>query len=242
MSTFQPSRLLHDYFFVTMAVVALAVALTGFATTFFIPVAAGRFHAPAIVYMHGLFAFTWIALFIAQPMMIRTDRFPVHVILGSIGTAVAVAVALTGVAVGLYATKRDLAAGQGEVAISGLLGNITSMGMFLALVAAGILNRSRPDAHKRLMLLATLVLIWPAWFRFRHYFPQVPRPDIWFAVVAADSMIVLAMLRDRLVLGNVHPILLWTGLAIIAEHAFEVITFDTTAWRALAHQVFDALQ
>jgi hypothetical protein len=113
--------------------------------------------------------------------------------------------------------------------------------MFVALVVAGILNRSRPEVHKRLMLLSTLVLIWPAWFRFRHYFPQVPRPDIVFAVVAADSMIVLVMLRDRLVTGRVHPVLLGVGLGIIAEHALEVATFDSPVWRTLSHGIYDIM-
>ena len=236
------SRLLTDHFFVAMALVALVVALTGFATTFFIPLADGSFQTPTIVYMHGFFTFAWIGLFIAQHALIRTDRFPVHAMLGSMGALIAPAIAVTGVATGVYATNRYLASGQGDVAVSSLLGTCTSMLLFLALVGAGLLNRARPEAHKRLMLLATLVLIWPAWFRFRHYFPEVPRPDIWFAVVAADSMIVLAMLRDRLVLGRIHPVLLGTGLAIMAEHAFEVFTFDTPAWRALAYRVFDALQ
>lgn len=48
--------------------------------------------------------------------------------------------------------------------------------MFTGLVAAGLINRRRPEVHKRLMLLATLLILWPAWFRFRHFFPGVPRP------------------------------------------------------------------
>jgi hypothetical protein len=241
MTAFKPYRLVTDFFFVTMAVVALAVVLIGFATTFFIPVAEGRFHAAAVVYLHGLFALTWIGLFIAQPAMIRMDRFSVHVILGSLGLAIALGVAVTGIATGLYATNRDLAAGQGEIAISSLLGTCTSMLMFVALVAAGVLNRSNPEVHKRLMLLSTLVLIWPAWFRFRHYFPQVPRPDIVFGVVAADSMIVLAMLRDRLVTGRIHPVLLGVGLGIIAENTLEIAAFDTPVWRTFSHAVYDFL-
>ena len=46
--------------------------------------------------------------------------------------------------------------------------------MFVALAIAAVLLRRRPDWHKRLMLLATMVVLWPAFFRFRHLMPFVP--------------------------------------------------------------------
>src|SRR5690606_18902661 len=122
---------------------------------------------------------------------------------------------------------RELKEGLGQTAISGIVGSCTSGIIFLALVIAGLLSRNNAAAHKRLMLLATIVVLWPAWFRFRHYFPSVPRPDIWFAVVLADSLIVIAIIRDKLTYRKIHPVLLYVGLFIIAEHAFEVMMFDS---------------
>ena len=112
---------------------------------------------------------------------------------------------------------------------------------FTALVAAGLLNRHRPEVHKRLMLLATLLVLWPAWFRFRHFFPSVPRPDQWFGVVCADGLILLAMLRDRLVLGRVHPVYLWVGTVVIVETATEALLFDSAGWRVVAWAVWGVL-
>ena len=50
--------------------------------------------------------------------------------------------------------------------------------MFAILVAAAIVYRRRPEFHKRLMLLAMIAIIWPAFFRFRHYFPQSLIPKL----------------------------------------------------------------
>ena len=105
----------------------------------------------------------------------------------------------------------------GRVALPLALGVLTSGILFVALVTAGIVARRDRESHARWLLLATPVVIWPAWFRFRHWFSDVPRPDIWFGVVLSFSWIVVAMLRDKLVRGSVHPVLLFGGSAVILE-------------------------
>lgn len=235
-------RLAGQMFFVAMAVLAAVIALIGFASTFFVPLARGSFAGSSVIFAHAAVTFGWIALFVLQPSLIRAGSYDIHVRTGIFGALLAIAVAVTGLHVGAFAAARDFAAGGGPTAISSMVGVATSMAMFLALVASGVAFRGNPEAHKRLMLLATIVVLWPAWFRFRHYFPDVPRPDIWFAVVAADSLIVLAALRDKVVTGRVHPVWLIAGSLVIAEHTFEVIMFDTPAWRAVGQALFDWLR
>ena len=91
------------------------------------------------------------------------------------------------------------------------------------------------------MLLATIVVLWPAWFRFRHYFPSVPRPDIWFAFVLADSLIIFAWIWDKIKNGNIHPVLKWVGLFIILEQSFEVVAFDSLMWRTIGKLIYNAI-
>lgn len=88
------------------------------------------------------------------------------------------------------------------------------------------------------MLLATIALLWPAWFRFRHYFPHVPNPEIVFAIIVADSLIIVAALRDRIVERRIHNVWLIGGALLIAEHIAEAILFDTPGWRAVAHALY----
>lgn len=238
----QPDAAPNRWFFVAMALLAVVVALTGFATTFFIPLANGRFEAPAVVYAHAIATFSWIGLFVLQPTLIRHGAYEAHVRTGILGALIAVTVAVTGLSVGIFAATRDFAAGGGAAAISSFLGVVTSMTIFLGLVSAAIAFRAKPETHKRLMLLATIVVLWPAWFRFRHYFPDVPHPEIWFAVVAADSLIVVAALRDFFVLGRIHPVWLFAGAAVIFEQSLEVIFFDSPPWRAAAQALYEALR
>ena len=66
----------------------------------------------------------------------------------------------------------------------------------------------------------------------------MPRPDIIFAVVLANSLIVLAALRDWLVLRRVHPVWLIWGSALILEQIAEVVLFDSSAWRGVARFLY----
>jgi len=221
--------------------IGLLAVLVGFAKTFILPVSRGSFSAPPIVYIHGAFAFSWIMLFIIQTSLINLRKYNTHIIFGTAGIFIAFGTALTMIQVGMYATNRDLKQGLGEIAISSIVGTVTSAIIFLGIVMTGILNRNKPATHKRLMLLSTLVVLWPAWFRFRHYFPSVPRPDIWFAVVLSDSLIVISCIWDRLANGRIHPVFKYVGGCIIAEHILEVIYFDSSPWRAVAHYIYNLL-
>jgi hypothetical protein len=228
-------------YFLWISILGLIAVLVGFGKTFIVPVSNNKFSAPWIVYVHGAFAFSWIVLFIIQTSLIQFKNYSTHILLGSFGMLIALGTAITMLPVGVYASNRDLKLGFGETAVSGVVGVVTSAIMFLAIVIAGIVNRKKAATHKRLMLLATLVVLWPAWFRFRHYFPAVPRPDIWFAVVLADSLIIISCFWDKIANGRVHPVFKYVGMFVIAEHIFEVVYFDSPTWRQVAKYIYNSL-
>ncbi|CAN5622848.1 hypothetical protein BH24ACI3_BH24ACI3_05500 [soil metagenome] len=109
-------------------------------------------------------------------------------------------------------------------------GNAFGSCSILGFGGAGFWNRNKPELHKRLMLLATVSILWPAWFRFRHYFPSVQSPEIWFALILAESVTLLAWLWDYREHGRILPVLLFGGLFVIAEHTVETFAFDTGPW------------
>ncbi len=228
----------RSWFFTVMGGVALIAVAVGFGRTYGTTMLRGTFAAPLWVHIHGALAFSWVLLFFAQPLLVRSGHVGWHRQVGRLGLPLSVGVALTMIPAGVFQVTRDAAAGGGPTAISSLLGVFTSGALFVVLVAAGIWARRRRDAHARWLLLATLVVIWPAWFRLRHYFPLMPRPDLWFGVVLAYSWVGIAMLRDRLVRGAVHPVLLWGGSAVVIEQSFELLSFDAPWWRAASQVLY----
>ena len=74
--------------------------------------------------------------------------------MGWVAVPLALAMAVSGLAVGTFAVSRDLAAGVGDFAYSQLTGVASAMVIFVIYVAMGIAARKKPDWHKRMMLLA----------------------------------------------------------------------------------------
>jgi hypothetical protein len=238
MSISYTTRSRGSFFFPAMAILGLLAVLIGFWKTFIEPVSRGAFEAPIAIYIHGAFAFSWVSLFTVQTILIRLRKFGYHKLLGYSGIFIATGAALTMIPAGLYSVEKELAQGLGETAISTILGVITSGMLFLSLVAAGIWYRKNPETHRWFMLLATIVLLWPAWFRFRHYFPSVPEPQLWFGLILADSLILIAIAWDVLTNKKVSSVLLYAGLFIIAEQTLEVFMFDRPLWRVIAKHVY----
>ena len=83
------------------------------------------------------------------------------------------------------------------------------MTVFLALVAAAVALRSRPQTHKRLMLLATINLLdapiarWPG------------APGLTAVYVLVDLFIVAAILYDLATRRRVDPAYVWGGALVV---------------------------
>lgn len=235
------SRAARSWLFIVMGAIALGAVLIGFYGTYVRPMQHGTFAAPAIVHWHGAFALGWVLLFALQPWLIRFDAVRLHRALGVLGALLALGVVTTMIPAQFFASARDAQAGGGDLARAMILGAISSATQFLLLVAGGLLYARHGTIHKRLMLLATIVVIWPAWFRWRHFLPWLPNPDLWLGVVLADSLIVVAWLHDRFTRGHIQPVLLNVGVLLILEHLWEVSIIGHPLWVKTGVRVYDAL-
>lgn len=232
------SKRRRSSFFFIMSLVGFLAVLIGFSKTFIAPVVAGSFKAPFSIHLHGAFAFGWVILFVVQTSLIRFKNYRLHMRLGMLGVFMALGTAITMLPAGIFQVQNE---GSGPTAMSTIVGVCTSAVIFLGLAIAGVIYRKKAAVHKRLMLLATIKVLWVAWLRFRHYFPSVPHADVWFGVVLPDSLIVIAWIWDKRVNGKVHPVLGYIGAFMIAEDVFETVTFDNTSWRALGKLIYGFL-
>jgi hypothetical protein len=135
-------------FVLYMAVAFLAIALVGFSTTFFVPLARGSFSAPPVIHVHAALLFGWLLFLILQSSLVHRRSLATHRRLGSFGAVLAGAIVVSGVLVGLHATRRDLAAGGGEFALGQFVNILIEMLLFGSLVAAAIAFRRSADSHK----------------------------------------------------------------------------------------------
>ena len=213
-------------FYGAIALFGLAAIAIGFSTTYFIPMSRHAFAAPPFVHLHGFSAFSWVTLLLVQAMLVRSGRTKLHQKVGQAGLPLAIIIWASGILTAAWASRRDLPA-QGPVAEASLTGTVIGLSLFLSFVIAGFVTRRRAAAHKRWMTLATIAVLWPAIFRWRHLLPPMDRPDIVLGMFVADLPILIAMLRDRFRYGEVHPVWLLGGTFWFVEQGIEVAVFDT---------------
>lgn len=227
-------------FYLGFGLVGLLVVALGFGVTYVLPMVRRTFAAPWFVHLHGASALAWILLFIGQTAVVRWRRTPLHRHLGQGALPLAVFVWASGIATAVWAAQRDLP-DQGTAATSSLAGTFSGLTLYLALVIAAVTTRRRPDWHKRLVMLATIQLLWPAFFRLRHLLPAVPYPEVSFALVLAYSPIAVAALRDYSRCGKVHPVWLFVAPALVIEQSLEFVFFDRGPLRLFGQWIYAVL-
>jgi hypothetical protein len=205
-------------FYVASAAVLLLVVLVGFAPTFYLRPAFGapefswRGGAPQLswrVVVHGLILTSWFLMFALQAALVVGRRTAVHRALGWAGAAIGLAVVISG---GLATPYRmaELAA-QGRTATrpgAAIIAwsNTTSIVAFAILLAAAIVLRRRADSHKRLMLLASISLVQPAFGRIFRW-PVFAAPGlegVMLSVVAPFALVGALIVYDFLSQKSLH--------------------------------------
>jgi len=227
-------------FYLGFGLVGLVVVALGFGVTYVVPMARRTFSAPWFVHLHGASALSWIVLIIVQAKLVRGRRTPLHRRLGQIALPLALVVWASGIATAVWAAERDLPE-LGTASTSGLGGTVIGLTLYLLLVIAALAMRLRPDWHKRLVMLATIQVLWPAFSRLRHLLPAVPNPEIWFALVLAYLPILVAALRDRWVYGKIHPVWLFVAPAVVVEQSVEFALFDQGLLRRFGQLIYELL-
>lgn len=227
-------------FYLGFALIGLLVVALGFGFTYVVPMVRRTFSAPWFVHLHGATALAWIFLFIAQAQLVRSLRTSLHRRLGQAALPLAVAVWASGIGTAVWAAERDLPQ-QGTTATSSMAGTLSSLSLYLLLVTAAVATRRNPDWHKRLVMLATIQVLWPAFFRLRHYLPSIPDPDIWFALVLAYLPVLVAAVRDQRRYGHIHPVWLFVAPALIAEQIVELAYFDRGPMRQFGQWLYAML-
>ena len=140
---------------------------------------------------------------------------------------------------GFITTFKDLAnciaEGQTEAAQSGLIAPFTNVVVFAIFFGAAITYRRQTEIHKRLMLLATVMLLIAAVLRM----PVNPRFNpylmplffcIWFAPV------LLAMTYDYATRRVIHPVYV-IGLVSLTILSFRYLVSNTDLWMSIAWQL-----
>jgi hypothetical protein len=148
-------------FFLWMTVLMAAFVFAGFGMTYLIPMAGGTLRpAPPVVHLHGLAFFLWMVLLVLQASLVRARNVALHRSFGTFGISLGTVMMITGALVTLLSATRNRYQ-QGPNYHHGIYLGIMGVVGFALLFTLALRNVSRPEIHKRLILLAMLPVLPP---------------------------------------------------------------------------------
>jgi len=230
------------YFYVWMAVGFLVVAFGGFTPTYWSKIAAGNFHGPAIIHVHGFFLFAWVCFFLAQTLLVATGRTQNHRNWGLAGISLFTFVLCSVFAGQMAILKAADSRGMGDAARRFSAVALCAWPVMAGFFAMAIAYSRRPEIHKRWMVVLMTAMMTPAIARvFLTLFAppgadNVPPPPFVSIppALAADLFLVIAIVRDWRLSGKPHPVYIYGGLVLLAQQLLTVPFAATGLWMHIA--------
>jgi hypothetical protein len=241
-------------FYVSMAACFVAVAAIGFGPRSLGILAGTLPSPPLIVHVHAALMASWLVLLLAQTALIATGNGALHRKLGLVSFVLApvmaaAMLALTFAPYYMFATAEPDAAAAPpplEVAARGVAFSLFVQGRAAVLFGvfyawAALARRAAPETHKRMMLMATLVVIDAALGRmgWLHGWTGIADQRPYTIVHAYQlSLLAPAVAYDIVRFGRVHRAYV-IGVALFLPFAVAThVLWNHPGWRRAVGVVF----
>lgn len=234
-------------FYVAAAAAGVVVAVLGFAPTYWLQLAPGTFIGAPLLHLHAFLFSAWPLYLLMQTTLAARGRVDRHRAWGLLGISLATAMVFVGFAVANNVLATRLAVGYGDAARTFHIASISMITLFGGFVLAAILNVSRPEVHKRLMLLATSSMLAPAIARVLFAIhvgigpglrPGLGPPrtieSVLLPALIADALIVAGVIYDMRKRGRPHPAYLIGGAILLAVQVLREPVSKTHWWLEIA--------
>lgn len=192
----------------------------------------GGTDAPWVIHVHAAVFSGWILLLLTQVTLVYRRRVRTHQRVGIVGAWFGLIVLLLGLVVTVVAPVLSVTEGRATLdeAAGFLILPIGDMMLFAGFFAAGIAYRRRKELHKRLMILASVALIFPAAARFAFEAGFGAVLALWLAPL------LLAIGHDALVLRRVERVYV-VGLALMLVAFTRVMLMESEAWLVIGRRI-----
>ncbi|MCH8316749.1 MAG: hypothetical protein IIA64_12325 [Planctomycetes bacterium] len=227
----QPS-LLSRSFYLALGLWMVALVVVGFWPTYYGPLLSGTFDLKPIIEIHAVVFSGWIVLFVAQTFLVYTGRLKWHRKVGwfAVGYAtLMVAVVITALAMRF---SDHMAAGDIREAHRSLVISSVDLLLFSGFLTAAIAYRKKAQIHKRLIIVATVVLMGPAVGRMT-FLSAVPL----ILFVLYSSPILFGMAFDFAIRRRVHAVYI-IGLILHLVSLVRLPLQDSEAWFSFSKWVY----
>jgi hypothetical protein len=234
------NRTVERFFYSGMAVLLCVCVFIGFSPTYF---QAGMLRAPLpspILHIHGAVFTLWMLLFVVQVAFISARRVKWHRSFGTVAFCLPPIMIVLAVIAAVDALHRGVRIGPLDPSVSAAIPLIGIIGFVIPILASWRARR-RPDAHKRLILIATISLVAAAFGRFPLSGIRLPSSvlgDKWWppteAYAGVGALLLILVIYDLLSLHRVHRSTMWAAPIAFFSIFLAVPIGSTYAWHAFA--------
>lgn len=229
-SALRSTSVIGPRLYLPATILIIVIAFIGFWPTYFGPALKGRVHVPPLIHLHAVIYVTWLALFATQVALAATHRVKLHMQLGRWMMAYGVVVVIAGLMALAQAFGTRLATEDVFRAQRYLFGVLKDLVFFVPFLVAGWIYRRKPEIHKRLMIVATTILVLPAVSRMSFLGTPVP---LWKFMLVWPIPVYLLMIHDFYNKRLVHPVYL-IGVAAMLTMRLILPFGSSHAWQSVA--------
>jgi len=209
----------------------------------FIPAVAKRYSghadypAPLILQIHAAAFTAWMALLTSQIVLIRSGNPRLHMKFGLAGFALVPVMAVSAFFSEVYSQRFYFAHPPNSQAFFIL--PIFYVISFTALATAALASRRNPSAHKRLILLATTIIVGAAYARWwgqalTRAFGDGLGGMLINTYAGTNLLLLFALLYDGLTRTRLHPVYEIAVPAMIAGEIATTFIYHSPKWLSIA--------
>jgi hypothetical protein len=223
-------RILDRGIYLFLGLLMWTIAIAGFWPGYIGPALGGTLNKTDAVHLHVVVYVGWLVLFTVQAALPMLRRGRLHRRIGIFGIGYGVVVWVIGLFVTWSRFADRVRLGNLDEARTQALPPLSDMVIFPVLFGLAVYYRSRPEIHKRLMVLsATMIMIAAvARMTINGWLPANP---LVFDLVWL-SPVWIAMLHDAWLRRRLHPIYA-CGLLALSIVPLRMYLVDTQPWRDL---------
>jgi hypothetical protein len=237
------ARAARSKLYVGLALMIAAVVLVGFSRSFYGTFFADAAH-PWIIHVHAAVYVGWLALLIAQTVLAARGEIATHRRVGKFGIAYGALVWSLGLIVSIAMPVINVRSGrwpmeQGEQFLAIPLGDMVLFGGFFG---AAIAYRGKHEIHKRLIILASVAVMFAAVGRaFTNVGVLLGDPDAALGGVPARlllwySPVLVAIAHDLVTRRRIHPVY-FIGVVAMAVAFLRLPYSQTDHWHGIARTI-----
>lgn len=236
--------IIQTSFYGITAILIFLIAMGGFSSTYFIPIADGNFqHGNPYIHIHAIVATLWLLLFLVQTHLVAGGNRMLHMTLGKAGAVIALLFIATGfmtfwtmIKIGVASTEEFRRFGAEVLGVAPVVDLLS----FTLLVGFGLTKRKQPQVHKRLMYMASCLFITPGMFRVVQWWvggQPTPENGGLLIPLTFTAFIVAGPIYDKIKTGKVDRTYWWALPVWVFVFFIIPISIVTGFWVPVAHWI-----